>query len=140
MLAEFREHPDGGFRVQEGDMEAFSAFSGLLVDQPDAFGLGFLQASLQVIDSKGQMVDPFPTVSDEFADGSFRISGLQQFDFSLSDQEESGFYLLVLHFFNVIAFEPEDILIERNGLFQASDRNSNVLNMRYFHFVKLIYI
>jgi len=119
-------------------MQSFSTFSRLLVNQADPFFFSFLQAAFVVLHGKSHMMHPFATVSNEFPDRTFRIRRFQQLDLCLSDHEESGLNFLILNLFNSITFQPEYLLIERDGFFNVFNCNANVLNMRYIHIINFI--
>jgi hypothetical protein len=121
--------------MQEGDAQSFGALAGSLVDEADAKFFGFFEVAFKVLDGESDVVHTaFAVVLlDESGDGAFWASRLQKFDFGLAAAEESGLHLLVGYFFNGIALGAKQLFKERNGLVQACDGDSNVLNVRWLH-------
>lgn len=79
------------------------------------------------------MMDPLPPFSYESANRPLRISRLQQFNLGLTNHEECSPYFLIRHFFDTITGQSQNLFIKRNGFIQTHDRNSNVLNVGWFH-------
>ena len=64
---------------------------------------------------------------------NFGSSTLEELDFGLAYLKESGLYFLVGNFFNGKTFKAEDVLVERNSLFQGRHGYAYVFNMADIH-------
>ena len=135
VLAKFGQHAEGGFRMQEGDAQAFGTAARGLVDETDAGFLGFLEMTFKVLDGESDVVHATAAVVllNESGDGALGAGGLQKLDFGLTAAQESGLHLLVGDFFDGVALGAKQFFKERNGLVQACDSNSNVFNVRGLH-------
>ena len=135
VFAKFRQHAKGGFRVQEGNAQAFGALARGLVDEADAQFLGFFEVAFDILHAESNVVHATATVVllNEGGDGAFRRSRLQKLDFGLAAAQESGLHFLVGYFFDGIALGAKQFFKERNGFVQACDGDSNVFNVRGLH-------
>ena len=119
--------------MEECDVETFSALARSLVDSADTLFLCFSEALCNACCSKCDVVDAFASLLDEAGDCAFRAGRFEEFEFGLSDLEESGLYLLVSDFFDCIALEAENVLIVRNGFVKRLDGDSEVFDVSEFH-------
>ena len=55
--------------------------------------------------------------------------GLQQLYLGVAYLEEGGRYLLVFHYFLLVAFQAKNVLVILDGLFQIRNCDANVLNV-----------
>ena len=135
VLAEFGQHAEGRFRVQEGDAQAFGTAARGLVDEADTKFLGLFEVAFKVLDGESDVVHTALAVVllDESGNGALGAGRLQKLDFGLAAAQESGLHLLVGYFFNGIALGAKQRFKERNGLVETRDGNSNVLNVSRLH-------
>jgi hypothetical protein len=91
--------------------------------------------AFKVLDGESDVMHTTATVVifNKLGDGALGAGGLQKLYFGLAATQESGLHLLVDDFFNGIALGAKQFFKERNGLVQACDGDSNVLNVRGLH-------
>ena len=136
VFAEFHKGAHSGFRVEEGDVEAFCAFAGCLVNRAAAlffcFGQGVGNAvgycECHVLYAAATAV-----VGNEFGDGAVFSCAFEKFDFGLADLEEGCAHFLVCHFFYCEAFKTENVFVERNGFVEGGYRDADVFDMGNIH-------
>jgi hypothetical protein len=70
---------------------------------------------------------------DELADGAFGSCALQKLDFGLAYLKKSGLHFLVGNFFDGKTFKAENVLVERDSLFQRGNGDTDVFDMGDVH-------
>ena len=71
MVTQFGEDTDSALRMEEADIQTFSALTGLLVDELYTLICKFLQSFVRVRHSEGDVVDTFSALLDELCDSAF---------------------------------------------------------------------
>ncbi len=119
--------------MNEGDLHSVGAVFGFLVDQGN---LGLIQAGqllLDIVGSQGQMVKTRAPLLQKLADGRVFGGGLKQLDSALAQGEDGHPNFLFRNRFITAQLESQMVSVEGNGLFQAVDGDSDVVNRFYTH-------
>lgn len=119
--------------MQEGDVEAFSAWARLLVDQLHTFRCGFVKGGLYIGRSKGDVMDAFAALLDELGDGALRAGRLQKLDLRLAKLEEGGLNLLVFHNLDVVTLSAQYFFVVRQLFLDALHGDAEMFDVGNFH-------
>ena len=136
VFAQFGQHAESGFRVEERNIEAFGAVARGLVDEHDTFFLGILELGGQVLHGESHVLDALAFLFDELADRAVRSGGFQKFDLGLARFEESGTHFLLGYFFDSVAFQAQVFFVKLDGFLQVAHSDTDVFDMVYFHDLK----
>lgn len=66
--------------MEECDLLALGADSGLLVDETDAGLAAAVESAIEIVDYEADVMNPRTPFGDEFADGRIGLFGLEELD------------------------------------------------------------
>lgn len=115
VFAKLDESAAGRFRVEEGDVETFSALAGGLVDEgASLFGYFSECVGYSVLDSESDVLDAAAAAVflDELRDGAFGRCAFEKLDFGLAYLEEGCADFLVLYFLDCETLQAESVFIK----------------------------
>ena len=135
LLADLREYPLGGFRMEESDHEVLSTFAGSLVDELETCCFALSQRVSYVLYVESNVVNTASSavLLDELGNRGLRASRLQKLDLHLANLEESGADFLVCYFLDRITLVPGKELKEGRSLFDRGYCDTQMLNVCGFH-------
>jgi len=129
-FAEFDQNPIGGFWVQEGDIGLVRTRSGLFIDQADTVCFDIFQSLWKIVHSKGQMLDAFPFLFDEFGNRAILGSGLQEFYPGIATGQEGHAHFLGRNFFDRLQLQAQ-LFVKSYAFFQVFHCDADVGDLLY---------
>ena len=135
LLADLREYPLGGFRMEESEHEVLSTFAGSFVDELETCSLALSQRVSYVLYVESNVVNTASSavLLDELGNRGLRAGWLQKLDLHLAYLEESSTNLLILNYLDRITLVPGKELKEGRSLFDRGDCDTQMLNVCRFH-------
>ena len=141
VVAELDERTYGRLGVKESDVETFGAAAGSLVDEAAAFAFDLGESVSDAVgDAESHVLDATATaiVGDELGDSAVLGGTLEELNLGLTYLEESSLNFLVSDFFDSCTLETENVLVERDSLFERGHGDADVFDMGDFHSKKFI--
>jgi len=100
----------------------------LFVDQPQAGGADGLERPLDVVGPIGDVVKAGAAPCEEAAHGGVRAEWAQQLDVAVAHAEENRLDALRLDRLTVLKLHPEPVAVERDGVVEILNRDSDVVD------------
>ena len=119
--------------MQESNTQAFGATPGSFVDEPNAFGFDICQCIRYIGNGESDMMHAFTFIFYKFCDGRIFRSRFEKFDFCLSYLKECRFDFLIGYFFDVVAFQSENIFLIGKAVGNPLNSNPDVFDMGNIH-------
>ena len=126
-FAKFGEHAVGAFGVNKGNLHVMGPASRLFVDHLQTGLLECINAGLDVVDAKGEMVKSFAALFKKLSDWAGGVGGFKKFKPNVLDSEEPHPHFLARDFFKAFEFSPERIFVISSLGFDRMYRDTYVI-------------